>query len=108
MPETRNEDPFDAVVVDPAAYFETPQAIVDDATLTRDEKLRLLDEWELDISERSTAADEGMVPDDSTRLDHDARTAVAIKSAHASVVEGPDVETPSLPMRLWKRLSKMV
>lgn len=108
MPETPNEFPFDAVVVDPADYFETPKSIVDDATLSRDEKLRLLDEWALDISERSTAADEGMVPDDSAQLDHDARTIVAIKSARATVNDSPDVETGSLPVRLWKRLSKLV
>ncbi len=97
--------PFDIVCGDPAAFFDTPQAIVDDTTLSRAEKLQLLDEWAQDLADRSTAADEGMVPDRAGPIDRDVRMAAAVVEARAAVETGADNHTPSLAVRLWKRLT---
>lgn len=104
MTATSNEAPFDMVAGDPAAYFESPKSIVDDATLSRVEKLHLLDEWELDITVRSAAADEGMVPNRAAPLDRDVQAAAAISSARSLVAESEETAVSSLPVRLWKRL----
>ncbi|MGL4542822.1 MAG: hypothetical protein ACRCUI_09965 [Polymorphobacter sp.] len=96
---------FDIVAGDPAAYFETPQGIVDDATLNRAEKLQLLNEWALDLADRNTAVDEGMVPDHGGPLDRDVQMAAAVTAAHATVSAGADSQVAALPLRLWKRLT---
>ncbi|TFU01024.1 hypothetical protein EUV02_11945 [Polymorphobacter arshaanensis] len=100
-----NSAPFDVVAGDPAAFFETPQAVVDDASLSRAEKLQLLDEWAQDLADRSNAADEGMVPDRAGPIDRDVRTAAAVVAARTAVEAGEDAFTPSLALRLWKRLT---
>ena len=97
--------PFDIVCGDPAAFFDTPQAIVDDTTLSRTEKLQLLDEWAQDLADRSTAADEGMVPYRAGPIDRDVRMAAAVVEARAAVETGEDNHKPSLAVRMWKRLT---
>ncbi|HPU14502.1 MAG TPA: hypothetical protein PK808_00310 [Polymorphobacter sp.] len=105
MNTQENSAPFDVVAGDPAAFFETPQAIVDDATLSRTEKLQLLDEWAQDLADRNTAVDEGMVPDHAGPIDRDVRMAAAVTEARAKVEASADSAAPSLPVRLWKRLT---
>lgn len=100
-----NSAPFDVVAGDPEQFFETPQAIVNDATLSRKEKLQLLDEWAQDIADRNAAAGEGMVPEQPGRVDRDVRMAAAVTAARATVEAGEDTQLPSLPVRLWKRLT---
>jgi hypothetical protein len=98
-------DPFDIVCGDPAAYFETPQAVLDDVNLTRTEKLQLLDEWAHDLADRSSAVDEGMVPDAAGPIDRDVRLSTAIVAARVLVDASPETPAPSLPVRLWRRLT---
>jgi hypothetical protein len=105
MDTQENTAPFDVVAGDPEAFFETPQAVVDDATLSRTEKLQLLDEWAQDLADRSTAADEGMVPDGAGPIDRDVRMAAAVVEARAAVETGEDNHKPPLAVRLWKRLT---
>ena len=46
--------------IDPAAKYQTPQQLAEDASLSVDERRRLLDEWEDDIRIRVVASEEGM------------------------------------------------
>lgn len=101
---TAASDPFEIVCSDPAAYFDTPQAIVDDPTLTRTEKLQLLDEWAHDLDDRSRSAAEGMIPDATGLLDRDVKLGAAIVAARLLVETGADTPGASLPVRLWRRL----
>ena len=98
-------DPYDMVCHDPAAYFETPQAVVDDETLTHAEKLQLLDEWAHDLADRSSAADEGMVPEIPGTIDRDVKLGAEIIAARQAVEASEDASAASLPVRLWRRLT---
>ena len=46
--------------LNPAAVFGTPKAIVEDARLSREQKLRLLKQWEHDALSLAVAEGEGM------------------------------------------------
>ncbi len=47
-------------LLNPAAVFGAPKAIVEDARLTREQKLRLLEQWEHDALSLAVAEGEGM------------------------------------------------
>lgn len=98
-------DPYDIVCSDPAAYFDTPQTVVDDTSLTRAEKLQLLDEWAQDLADRSRSGDEGMIPDVPGAIDRDVKLSTAIVAARLLVESGADSTEASLPVRLWRRLT---
>jgi hypothetical protein len=100
-----HSDPFDIVSGDPAAYFETPQAIADDSSLSRAEKLQLLDEWAKDIADRSSAADEGMIPDVPGRIDRDVALASQIFAVREAVEATQEAGLIPAAVRLWKRLT---
>ena len=51
---------YDAALLDPAAHFADPAAVVDAAQLTAEQKIALLRRWEYDESEIAVAAEEGM------------------------------------------------
>jgi hypothetical protein len=104
MPSSAS-DPFDIVCRDPAAYFDTPQAVLDDVSLTRTEKLQLLDEWAQDLSDRSSAAQEGMIPDVSGAIDRDVQLGAALVTARALVEASPETPPASMAVRLWRRLT---
>jgi hypothetical protein len=70
-------DPKDVAQIDnpvtvfnPATVFEEPSDVVGDATLTRDEKKRALNDWEQDARQLMTASNEGM-PGPEEGLDPD-------------------------------------
>jgi hypothetical protein len=46
-----------------------------------------------------------MVPDHAGPIDRDVRTAAAVTEARALVEAGAEDDKPSLPARLWKRLT---
>lgn len=54
--------PFDyqKALRDPGSVFDGPEAIVEDATLSKDQKIEILRRWEYDASELSVAEEEGM------------------------------------------------
>jgi len=47
-------------LTDPAATFKSPQQVVENEMLTREQKIELLRRWEFDIRELQVADDEGM------------------------------------------------
>ena len=58
---------FETALKNPAAAFATPAAILEAATLSREQKLALLRQWEYDESELAVATEEGM-PGNGTSL----------------------------------------
>lgn len=52
----------------PSSVFDSPDAVVDDPRLTREQKLDILRSWEYDAAEVSVAVEEGMRGPDSDLL----------------------------------------
>ncbi len=46
----------------PASFFKTPRKLLADPNFTRDEKLKMLNEWEYDEKEKLVAEEENMRP----------------------------------------------
>jgi hypothetical protein len=59
--EHMTED-FNIVMENPAVYYRHPAEIVTDPRLNSQERIRLLDEWNMDISNKLSADEEGMIP----------------------------------------------
>tara|TARA_R110002167_G_scaffold160884_1_gene357037 strand:+ start:333 stop:611 length:279 start_codon:yes stop_codon:yes gene_type:complete len=55
------ETDYKKTLLDPGAVYDTPQTIVDDASLTRDQKIELLHRWRYDANELAVAEEEGMI-----------------------------------------------
>ena len=97
---------FDLVKQDPAAWYHLPRAVLDDANLTMAERHALLDEWALDIADRSAATDEGMAPDKPSLTDHDIRMQTLVAEAQAALAGRGDAAEPlSLAARIWRRIT---
>jgi hypothetical protein len=61
---------------DPADLFETPDAVVHHPTLTREQKVQILNNWQLDASRLEGSEAEGMGGEDAPML-HRVRMALA-------------------------------
>ena len=59
---------YQKALLDPASSFVSPEALVDRADLTREQKIELLRRWEYDASEVAVAEEEGMVGDQPLML----------------------------------------
>ena len=97
---------FETVRQDPAAWYRLSQAVLDDAHLTSAEKFSLLEEWAHDLTDRSNAADEGMVPRAPALVDTDVRMherVVAAQKALSEMAATPD--SLSLAARIWRRIT---
>ncbi len=94
---------FEIVVIDPAAYYPSPDAIVVDAGLTRTQRLRLLSEWAQDILDRQVADNEGMAPEIPGVAA--AETALLRQvNAAMEIVEASPEAPAGLLTRVWRRL----
>lgn len=62
---------------DPADVFENPDAVVRHPTLTRDQKIQILKNWQLDASRLEASEGEGMAGEDAPML-HRVRVALAL------------------------------
>jgi hypothetical protein len=97
---------FENVRQDPSAWYCAPQAVVDDPQLTLAEKQELLAEWAQDLSDRSTAADEGMVPEVPGLIDGDVKMQARVVAAQAALAAMTlDDGALSFPQRLWRRIT---
>lgn len=67
---------------DPAAVFKTPRDVLCHPSLTRDEQLAILRQWEVDARSLSVAEEEGMAGGEESLLSR-------VRRAIAEVVEGP-------------------
>ena len=54
---------------DPAAVFESPQDVLRQESLSRTQKLRILEQWKLDALDMDVAAEENMAGGEPSRLD---------------------------------------
>lgn len=58
-----DQQSFDALVVDVAKHFATPEALLAREDITRDQKLALLRQWEYDLHLMQVATEENMTGD---------------------------------------------
>ncbi len=61
---------------DPAGLFESPDAVVHHPALTREQKVRILNNWQLDASRLEGSEGEGMMGEGAPML-HRVRIALA-------------------------------
>lgn len=47
-------------LVDPGSVFKTPEEVVSNNELSREQKIKILHRWEFDVRELQVAAEEGM------------------------------------------------
>lgn len=59
---------FDAVISDPAKYFQSPSEVLIDSDFRNDEKIKILEEWKIDLENLAIAADENMIGGESGAL----------------------------------------
>ena len=105
MNATETSD-FAHVKLDPASWYALPQAILDDPQLRRAEKQDLLAEWALDLSDRSMAADEGMLQPAAGLIDKDVQMQALVVAAQAMLAEtAAEGAALSLPERIWRRIT---
>jgi hypothetical protein len=99
-------DDFDIVMENPAIYYSHPAEIVADPRLTNPERIRLLDEWNMDICNKLSADEEGMIPPRASDSADDAVIMEEIAKARAKVEEtdpGPEGVIAAMK-RIWHRL----
>jgi hypothetical protein len=66
---------------DPADLFESPDAVVHHPTLTQEQKIQILNNWQLDASRLEASEGEGMGGEDAPML-HRVRIALAALMRH--------------------------
>lgn len=71
MSKVDDTEDFDVVVMNPAAFYQGPADVMADGQLTREQKLRLLEEWELDLKRALESDSEGMAQVVAPKLDPD-------------------------------------
>lgn len=96
---------FDTAILDPAAFYATPEAVAADPDLTGGQRRRFLMEWAQDIEDRQVGVDEGMGAGDLSGSDQDAQLLQGIRACLANLPEA-DADTPpeSAVARFWRRL----
>lgn len=60
---------FEEMLKDPSRFYERPQAVADDQTLTGEQKLSLLESWAKDEERLNVATEENMGGGENSRLD---------------------------------------
>jgi hypothetical protein len=97
----RPEADFETALQDPAQYYAEPEAVQADTTLSREQKLRFLNEWAQDLKDRQCAEGEGMTGDDV-----DCGPILKRVQAALAKVEAEDRPAPEGGWRtLWQRLT---
>jgi hypothetical protein len=76
----------DKKLVTPDAHYEKPDDVVKDLTLSKDEKVKALDNWELTGRQLDVAADEGMGGGEPSRTQEVGK---AKKQIDAKAIEKP-------------------
>lgn len=68
MANEQDTDDFDIVVSNPAHFYAAPADVLADKDLTLAQKIRLLEEWELDLQRTLASDSEGMVQGPAANL----------------------------------------
>lgn len=110
MPADHTDD-FDIVATNPAAFYDGPAAVFADPELTREEKLRLLEEWEIDLSRQLESDGEGMAQGtdqaDEGRRANDAALLRQVSNWRRRAIEEDMAAAPkSVIGRVWRRIFK--
>ena len=53
-------DQIEQAMLDPAAVFDAPEAVLGDESLSKDQKIEILRRWEYNAAEEAVALEEGM------------------------------------------------
>ncbi|GGB79061.1 hypothetical protein GCM10011352_00870 [Marinobacterium zhoushanense] len=59
---------IDQALMDPAQVFDEPGDVLEEASLSREEKIKILRRWEFDAREREVAEEENMAGVQDSRL----------------------------------------
>lgn len=106
MNDDQTTENFDIVMENPATYYSRPSEIETDPRLTTAERLKLLEEWHTDISQKLSADEEGMAPAHSRVSANDAVIMEEIANTKASV-ENADTENSGIIAaikRIWQKI----
>ena len=68
MRRRRSQDEIRKILLNPAAAYKSPAAILADNELTKENKIEILRRWEYDACEVSVAGEEGMQASDGELL----------------------------------------
>ena len=85
-------------------YYANPDANVGDTSLTRAQRLRLLDDWAQDLSDRQVATAEGMLPPSPAQASADAQLLLTVNAAIETIETAGSASEGSLA-RAWRRLT---
>lgn len=87
-------------IANPEAHFDKPKDVVQDNTLSRDEKKKALNTWEQDERQQMTASNEGMPAKDEGIRKDDQNCLDEIVRAEDEIGEKPKQNRLSRPCRL--------
>lgn len=59
---------LDKILLDPSAVYESPHHVVEDASLEKSDKIRVLHHWEYDVRRMIDAEGEGMTEGEASIL----------------------------------------
>ncbi|MFT3809689.1 MAG: hypothetical protein QM698_07205 [Micropepsaceae bacterium] len=108
---TEDTNDFDIVATNPAAYYSGPAEVFEDPDLTRAQKLRLLEEWEIDLTRQLESDGEGMAQGldqaDEGRRANDAALLKQVANWRRRALE-EDVQAANSTVvgRIWRRIFK--
>lgn len=80
---------IDQTILDPKGAFGSPAAVLEADGLTREEKLRILRQWELDARELLVATEENMGNGDDPALDEIVNAIAALSDGSEPGRSGP-------------------
>jgi len=71
---------FDKAMRDPSKAYEFPKDVLEDGTLDREQKIKVLKTWEFDANELITAEEENMPGDEPPMLNRVKRALYKLES----------------------------
>ncbi|SON56340.1 hypothetical protein HDIA_2799 [Hartmannibacter diazotrophicus] len=69
------KDEFEQALLNPASVFKSPEAVLEESSLTKRQKTEILLQWEYNAAEEAVALEEGM-PGEETNMLHRVLTAL--------------------------------
>lgn len=60
---------IDRAILDPAGFFKVPSEVLQSSDLTKEQKIKILRQWEYDARELEVAEEESMIGNNSHLLD---------------------------------------
>jgi hypothetical protein len=82
---------FEEAIHDPSLFFGNPCAVLDDARFDREQKIKILKQWEYDVRELMVAEEEGMTPRAEVLAQHQTTLDEILRCLH-QLGAGVDVE----------------